>query len=79
MLGRFGCDSYAKEELVAELTAYLISNELQINSDVSNHASYLKTWIKCLRKDPSILSISLQAANKAKDYILNPKEKEVKS
>ena len=74
MLGRFGCDSYAKEELVAELCAFLIADELQINSDVSNHASYLNTWIKCLRKDPSILSTSLQAANKAKDYILNPKK-----
>tara|TARA_B100000287_G_scaffold172773_1_gene162965 strand:- start:1504 stop:2448 length:945 start_codon:yes stop_codon:yes gene_type:complete len=78
MLGRFGADSYAAEELVAELAAYLISNELQINSDTRNHANYLQSWIKCLRKDPSILKNSLKQANAAKNYILHPKENKIK-
>jgi len=67
-------DKYAKEELIAELAAYLISDELQINSDEKNHANYLQSWIKCLRKDPSILKDSLRQANAAKNYILHPKE-----
>ena len=74
MSGMFGLDTYAKEELVAELSAYLIADELQINSDTRNHANYLQSWIKCLRKDPSILKNSLKEANRARNYILHPKE-----
>mgnify|MGYP003143565701 FL=1 len=74
MTGMYGLDKYAKEELIAELAAYLISDELQINSDEKNHANYLQSWIKCLRKDPSILKDSLRQANAAKNYILHPKE-----
>ena len=78
MSGMFGLDTYAKEELVAELCAFLIADELQINSDTQNHASYLQSWIKCLRKDPSILKNSLKQANAAKNYILHPKEDKTK-
>ncbi len=74
MSGMFGLDTYAKEELVAELCAFLIADELQINSDTTNHANYLQSWIKCLRKDPSILKNSLKEANRARNYILHPKE-----
>ena len=74
MSGSFGFHTYAKEELVAELSAFLIADELQINSDTQNHANYLQSWIKCLRKDPSILKQSLKEAKAAKDYILHPKE-----
>jgi len=41
LTGMYGLDKYAKEELIAELAAYLISDELQINSDEKNHANYL--------------------------------------
>ena len=74
LTGMYGLDKYAKEELIAELAAYLISDELQINSDEKNHANYLQSWIKCLRKDPSILKDSLRQANAARNYILHPKE-----
>ena len=74
MLGAFGADSYAKEELVAELAAYLISHELNINSDVQNHANYLKSWITCLRKDRNFLFTSLKQAQAAKEYVLHPKK-----
>ena len=78
MSGMFGLDTYAKEELVAELCAFLIADELQINSDTTNHANYLQSWIKCLRKDPSILKNSLKEANRARNYILHPKEDKTK-
>tara|TARA_R100001594_G_scaffold2809_2_gene11051 strand:- start:213 stop:1145 length:933 start_codon:yes stop_codon:yes gene_type:complete len=74
MSGMYGLTSYAEEELVAELAAFLISHELQINSDTKNHANYLQSWIKCLRRDPSILKESLREANRAKNFILHPKK-----
>ena len=79
MSGGYGLTSYAEEELVAELAAFLISHELQINSDTKNHANYLQSWIKCLRRDPSILKESLREANRAKNFILHPKEDKTKS
>ena len=79
MSGMYGLTSYAEEELVAELAAFLISHELQINSDTKNHANYLQSWIKCLRRDPSILKESLREANRAKNFILHPKEDKTKS
>ena len=79
MSGGYGLTSYAEEELVAELAAFLISHELQINSDTRNHANYLQSWIKCLRRDPSILKESLREANRAKNFILHPKEDKTKS
>jgi antirestriction protein ArdC len=79
MSGMYGLTNYAEEELVAELAAFLISHELQINSDTRNHANYLQSWIKCLHRDPSILKESLREANRAKNFILHPKEDKTKS
>ena len=45
--------TYANEELVAELGAYLICNRLQIsNLDTMNHAAYLEAWCPMLKSDP---------------------------
>ena len=51
----FGSDLYATEELIAELGAFLICNDLQIDSNNDIHASYLDSWIKRLRKEPKHL------------------------
>ncbi len=74
----FGTPEYAKEELIAELGAYLCCRRLDIGSKVENHASYLKSWISCLKQDPTILFKSLSAATKAANLILGPEIKETK-
>tara|TARA_Y100001968_G_scaffold327495_1_gene372665 strand:- start:1722 stop:2666 length:945 start_codon:yes stop_codon:yes gene_type:complete len=71
-----GDRDYAKEELIAELGAYLCCKRLEISSKVENHASYLKSWVACLRANPNILFKSLSAANKACNLILGPETKE---
>lgn len=73
--GQFGSQSYAIEELVAELGAVLLCNKLKISSDFSNHAAYLSHWIEILNEDPKVLFKSLSAARKAVDLILNPDSK----
>ena len=70
--GKFGSQSYAIEELVAELGAVLLCNKLKISSDFSNHAAYLSSWIEILGEDHKVLFKSLSAARKAVDLILNP-------
>lgn len=63
--GGFGCDSYAREELIAELGAFLLCNRLEIGSQVEQHASYLQSWISALKAQPKLLLQSLSAATKA--------------
>ena len=63
--------TYAQEELVAELGAYLICNRLQIsNLDTMNHAAYLEAWCPMLKSDPKILFKSLANASKAADLVI---------
>jgi len=66
----FGSDSYAKEELIAELGAFLLCTRMEISSEVNNHASYLQSWIKCLKQQPSFLKTALSAARKAADLLM---------
>ena len=63
--------TYANEELIAELGAYLICNRLQIsNLDTMNHAAYLESWCPMLKSDPKILFKSLANASKAADMVI---------
>lgn len=63
--------TYAQEELVAELGAYLICNRLQIsNLDTMNHAAYLESWCPMLKSDPKILFKSLAMSSKAADLVI---------
>lgn len=56
MGGRFGDPKYAKEELVAELTAAMISHSMGFDSKVTdNSAAYLDSWIGALRKEPKFI------------------------
>lgn len=71
----FGNDAYAREELVAELGALILTRSLNVGSRIENHASYLKSWLSGIKEDNSYLFKSLAHANRAANYILEPKEK----
>ena len=63
--------SYAQEELVAELGAYLVCSRLEIsNLDTKNHAAYLAAWSPMLKSDPKILFKSLAMSSKAADLVI---------
>jgi len=74
MGGGFNSVTYAREELVAELGAFLVCNRLQISSDVLNHAAYLKNWIEVLKESPDALRKCLVAASKAANLLCNVEE-----
>ena len=71
----FGSSEYAKEELVAELGAFLICHRLQISSNTTNHAAYLNSWISSLRQDPKYLFKALGKATSAVNRILGSEVK----
>jgi antirestriction protein ArdC len=68
--GVFGDEKYAREELVAELGAFLICNRLQIDSAADNHAAYLSHWVKVLKEGPKVLFKVLSDATKAANLIV---------
>lgn len=75
MGGVFGSASYAREELVAELTAVFLSQELEIKipqKEMDNHAEYIRGWdtkVKVLMQKPEELVKIITDAQKATDYI----------
>jgi antirestriction protein ArdC len=70
--GEMGDETYAREELVAELGAVLLGERLEIGSDVANHAAYLSEWIKLLRQSPKVMYKLLSEARQAADLICPP-------
>jgi antirestriction protein ArdC len=50
--GGFGSESYAKEELRAEISSLMAGTELGIGHDPQQHTAYVKSWIKILKDDP---------------------------
>lgn len=66
----FGSTSYAKEELVAEMTASFLSSLSGIlDRTVDNSASYIAAWLEKLRNDRKLVVHAAAAAQKASDYI----------
>lgn len=64
-------DSYAKEELVAEMTAAMLSGIAGIELKViDNSASYIESWMRRLKADPSLIVKTASLAQKASDLIL---------
>ena len=77
MGGRFGDPKYAKEELVAELTAAMISHSMGFDAKVTdNSAAYLDSWIGVLKKEPKFIVSVMADVNKASDLILDHVDKQ---
>lgn len=67
---RFGSPVYAKEELVAEIGAWILSAHAGISLPNEQAGSYLAGWLKALDNDPAMLVWASQKAQKAVDRIL---------
>ncbi|MDE6089976.1 MAG: ssDNA-binding domain-containing protein [Duncaniella sp.] len=77
MGGKFGDPKYAKEELVAELTAAMISHSMGFDSRITdNSAAYLDSWISVLKKEPKFIVSIMADVNKASDLILDHVDKQ---
>ena len=65
-------DTYAYEELVAELTAGFLCMHLNIAREglFENHVQYIATWRRRLTEDPSLLRTAAGEAGAAMRYIL---------
>lgn len=61
---------YAREELVAELGAFLLCSRMEISSNAENHAAYLEGWLKVLKQGPKTLFKVISDSTKAANMIL---------
>ncbi len=66
----FDSDPYAKEELVAELGAAMLSAVVGIDSRESASAAYIEHWLGRLKADPKLVIQSAAKAQKAADLVL---------
>jgi antirestriction protein ArdC len=66
----FGSREYAREELIAEMTAAYLCGECGIEGTFNNSASYIKSWLGALRDDQYLFIHAAGKAQVAADYIL---------
>jgi antirestriction protein ArdC len=70
LTGRFGDDSYAAEELVAELAAAMWCAQHRISAVTRpDHAAYLAGWLRILRTDARALVAASSKAQAAVDHL----------
>lgn len=70
--GFFGSESYAKEELNAELFSLFEQQELAVNlpdSHIENHSAYLESWGKEIKDNPNYLFAAISNAQKMVEYV----------
>ena len=70
MSGRFGSAQYAREELIAEMTAAFICAALGIHPTV-RHSDYIGAWLEVMRADEKAIFRAASAASKGADFLLS--------
>lgn len=69
--GEFGSDSYAREELVAELSASITGLEHGLpKTIVEENAKYLNNWLQVLKEEPEYLKNILEDVSQASNLML---------
>ncbi|MDD2943900.1 MAG: zincin-like metallopeptidase domain-containing protein [bacterium] len=73
--GRFGNESYAAEELIAELGAAFLCAELGLSQEPrEDHAQYIVTWLKVLKNDKRAIFTAASKAQQAVDWMREQQE-----
>ena len=64
-------NTYALGELVAEIGSCFLMGELGLptTSNLTNHASYLKSWLKGMNGDPKFIFRAAAQASKAVEFV----------
>ena len=69
--GRFGSESYAVEELIAELGAAFLCAELALPTDPRlDHAPYIASWLNVLKNDKRAIFTAAAKAQEAVDWMM---------
>lgn len=81
MSGSFGTESYAKEELRAEIASAFTSQALGFGAEgaglsnaMDNHKAYIQSWAKAIKDAPNELFAAIKDAEKISDYLIEKGE-----
>ena len=67
-------DSYAREELIAEIATVFIQNEIGIKlseNHFNNHTAYIQSWIKALKNNVSEIYTVTTEAERISEYVVS--------
>lgn len=68
---KFGTKEYAREELIAEMTACFLCAEAGIEPPIDNSAAYIQSWLQSLANDHNLVVVAAGKAQHATDHILD--------
>ncbi len=73
--GGFGSESYAREELRAEIASAFTTQAIGMEGimsreHVENHKAYIQSWISCIENDPNELFKAINDASRISDYVI---------
>ena len=66
----FGSESYAREELRAEMGAMMAGEQLGVGHEPQHGTAYVGSWIKALENDPKEIRLAAVDAQKAADWMV---------
>ena len=68
--GPFGSEPYAREELRAEISSWMLGQDIGVPHDPGQHAAYVGSWVKALKEDPFEIVRACRDAEQIKGYIM---------
>ena len=77
--GPFGSSTYAKEELRAEISSWMVGQDIGVGHDPGQHAVYVKSWIAALKDDPLEIMRACRDAERIHDFVLSMEMQKEKS
>ncbi|HEV7380565.1 MAG TPA: zincin-like metallopeptidase domain-containing protein [Dyadobacter sp.] len=77
LTGSFGSESYAKEELRAQMASLYLSAETGVPFNPDRHASYQNSWLQVLQNDKNEFFRAAKDAEVIADYILDLQKEKV--
>lgn len=80
MMNRYGTPDYAREELNAEIASAFIQTDLHISlqeETLDDHAAYIRSWIRILRKDPNALFYACNNAERISGRLMGNYERQL--
>ena len=66
----FGSETYAREELRAEMGAMMAGEQLGVGHEPRHGTAYVGSWIKALQDDPKEIRLASVEAQKAADWMV---------
>ena len=70
MCHSFGTQKYAREELIAEVSSWLLAVTLGTPHEPQNSAAYLASWVSDFKDKPREIYSAISQAQKVVDYLL---------